>query len=58
MTDAERIAALMEVLNFIVDSGGSMMVYEIDPAKLPPGLMSGAEAVEDRRELPDWKDRS
>lgn len=58
MTLEEENRALREVLNHIVDSGGTMMVYEIDPRKLPPGLLSCAEAVEqERRELPDWKMR-
>lgn len=61
MTDVERCAALMDVLGHIVDPGGDMRKYAIDPAKLPPGLMT-FEQLDERFyskgvDLPDWKDR-
>lgn len=55
MSDAEKVAALMEVIAFMVDQGGTMLVYDMDPAKLPPGLARRED--NDWADIPDWAER-
>lgn len=46
----------MEVIAFMVDSGGTMLVYQMDPGKLPPGLVS--QESRDWADIPAWNDRA
>lgn len=52
----ERLnSGLMDVISYMVDSGGTMLVYEMDPKKLPPGIVS--QESRDWADIPDWSNR-
>jgi hypothetical protein len=51
----ERIDALMEVLGYVVDNGGTILKTCVDPEKLPPNLPE-AEA-RNWADITNWEDR-